>query len=110
MSTNHVGGPKQCVVSLWVAFTAIQNGFILRSTGAGPRTSHLDVAHLRPIHSMSAAAALDGLATSALDGQNPAKPKKAWNADCPGHTNKQWFPMVSKWCRILSINSMGVFL
>ena len=36
-----------------------------------------------------------------------APPKKPWNDDSPVNTNKQWFPMVSKWCRILSMHSMN---
>ena len=26
-------------------------------------------------------------------------PNKPWNGDFPESSNKQWFPMVSKWCR-----------
>ena len=40
-----------------------------------------------------------------VDGRNPAPPEKPWNDDSPVNTNKQWLPMVSKWCRILSIHS-----
>ena len=40
-----------------------------------------------------------------VDGRNPAPPKKPWNDDSPVNTNTQWFPMVSKWCRISSIHS-----
>ena len=37
-----------------------------------------------------------------VDGQNPALPKKPWKDDSLVNTNKQWFPMDSKWCeRIL---------
>ena len=45
-----------------------------------------------------------------VDGQNPAPPKKPWNNDSPVNTNKQRFPMVSKWCRISSNHSMKVLL
>ena len=38
-----------------------------------------------------------------VDGRNPATP--FWNADSPLNTNKQWFVMVSRWCRILFIHS-----
>ena len=31
---------------------------------------------------------------------------KYFTDDSPVNTNKQWFPMVSKWCRISSIHSM----
>ena len=34
-----------------------------------------------------------------MNGRNPAPPKKPWNDDSPVNTNKQWFRMVSKWCR-----------
>ena len=40
-----------------------------------------------------------------VDGRNFAPPKKPWNDDSPVNTNKQWLPMVSKWCRISSIHS-----
>ena len=40
-----------------------------------------------------------------MDGRNPAPPKRPWRDDSPVNTNKQWFPMVSKWGRILSIHS-----
>ena len=40
-----------------------------------------------------------------MDGQNPAPPKKPWNGDSPVNSNKQWFPIVSTWCRISSIHS-----
>ena len=43
---------------------------------------------------------------STVDGRNPAPPKKPWNDDSPVNTNKQWFPMVSKWCRVFSIHSI----
>ena len=33
--------------------------------------------------------------------------EKAWNDDSPVNINKEWFPMVSKWCRISCIHSMG---
>ena len=39
-----------------------------------------------------------------VDGRNPAPPKKPWNDDSLVNTNQQWFPMVSKWCRISSIH------
>ena len=42
-----------------------------------------------------------------VDGRNPAPPKKPRNDDSPVNTNKQWLPMVSKWCRISSIHSTG---
>ena len=35
-----------------------------------------------------------------------APPKKPGNDNSPVNTRKQWFPMVSKWCRILSIHSI----
>ena len=41
-----------------------------------------------------------------VDGQNPAPPKKPRENDCPVNTNKQWFPVVSKWCRISSTHSI----
>ena len=34
-----------------------------------------------------------------------APPKKSWKDDSSVNANKQWFPMVSKWCRNSSINS-----
>ena len=34
-----------------------------------------------------------------------APPQKPWKDDSPVNTNKQWFPTVSKWCRISSIHS-----
>ena len=37
----------------------------------------------------------------------PAPPKKPWHEDSPVNANKQWFPVVSKWCRIPSIRSMA---
>ena len=40
----------------------------------------------------------------AVDGQNPAPPKNPWNDGSLVNTNRPWFPMVSKWCRILSIH------
>ena len=40
-----------------------------------------------------------------LRNPNVAPPKKSWNDDSPAHTNKQWLPMLAKWCRISSINS-----
>ena len=43
-----------------------------------------------------------------VDGRNLAPPNKPWNDDSPVNTNNKSFPMVSKWCRILSIHSMGV--
>ena len=45
-----------------------------------------------------------------VDGRNPAPPKKPWNDDSPVKTNEQWFPMVSTWCRILSIHSIPFIL
>ena len=52
--------------------------------------------------------AIDGLKARlpTVDGRNPAPPKNPWNDGSTVNTNKQWFPMVSKWCRILSIHSM----
>ena len=41
-----------------------------------------------------------------MDGQNPAPPKRPWRNDSPVDTNKQWLPVVSKWCRIMSIHSI----
>ena len=41
-----------------------------------------------------------------VDGRNPAPPKKPWNDDSLVNANKQWFPMASKWCRILSTHSI----
>ena len=46
-----------------------------------------------------------GKGQSAVDGRNPAPPN--WNDDSLVNTNKQWFPMVLKWCRISSIHSMA---
>ena len=40
-----------------------------------------------------------------MDGRNPEPPKKPWGDASPVNTNKQWFPMVSKWCRISSTHS-----
>ena len=34
-----------------------------------------------------------------VDGRNPAPPQRAWKDDSPVNTNKEWLPMVSKWCR-----------
>ena len=48
----------------------------------------------------------DCSAPHTVDGRNPAPPKKPWNVDSPGNTNKQWFLMVSTRCRISSIHSM----
>ena len=45
-----------------------------------------------------------GPAIGTVDGRNPAPPKKPWNDDSLENTNKQGFPIVSKWCRILSIH------
>ena len=42
-----------------------------------------------------------------VDGPKPAPPKKPWNGYSFVNTNKQWFPMVLTWCRILSIHSMS---
>ena len=35
-----------------------------------------------------------------------APPKEPWNDGYPANSNEQWFPMVSKWCRVLSIHCM----
>ena len=45
--------------------------------------------------------------TCLLDGQNPfcTTVQKPWNGDSPLN-KKQWFPMVSQWCRISSIHSI----
>ena len=43
-----------------------------------------------------------------VDGRNPVPPQRPWKDDSPANTNKQWFPMVSKWCRILSIHSRSM--
>ena len=48
--------------------------------------------------------------SNTVDGQNPAPPKKPWNDDSSVNTHKQWFLMVSKWCRISSIHSMGMWV
>ena len=40
-----------------------------------------------------------------VDGRNPAPPKNPWNDDSSVNTNKQWLPLLSKWCRISSIHS-----
>ena len=40
-----------------------------------------------------------------MDVRNPAPPTKPWNDVSLVNINKQWFPMVSKWCRILSTHS-----
>ena len=37
-----------------------------------------------------------------VDGRNPAPPKKPWHA---ANTNKSWFPLVSKRCKISSTHS-----
>ena len=29
-----------------------------------------------------------------------APPKRPWNDNSPVHTNKQWFPIVSRWCEM----------
>ena len=34
-------------------------------------------------------------------------PEKPWNDDSTVNTNQQWFPVVSKWCRMSSIHSMS---
>ena len=39
--------------------------------------------------------------------RNPAPPKKPFYDDSPVNTGKPWFPMVSKWCRILSIHCIS---
>ena len=44
--------------------------------------------------------------TDTVDERNPAPPMKARNDDSPANINKQWFPIVSKWCRISSMNSI----
>ena len=44
--------------------------------------------------------------TPTVDGQNPAPPEKSGNPDSLVNTNKQWFPLVAKSCRISSIYSM----
>ena len=31
-------------------------------------------------------------------GRNPAPPKNPWNDDSPVNPNKQWLPIISKWC------------
>ena len=49
---------------------------------------------------------LSGPHRCTVDGRNPAPPKKPWNDESPVNANKQWFLMVSKWCRISSIHSM----
>ena len=36
-----------------------------------------------------------------------APPENFWNDDSLAKANKQWFPMVLKWCKILSIHSIG---
>ena len=41
-----------------------------------------------------------------MDEIHSAPPKKPWNDDSPVNTNRQWFPMVSNWCRISSTHSM----
>ena len=33
-----------------------------------------------------------------MDGRAP--PKKPWNDNSPLHTNKQWFPMLFRWCEM----------
>ena len=44
-----------------------------------------------------------------MDGRNPAPPQKPCNDDSPANTKKEWFPLLSKWCRISSIHSsMGI--
>ena len=46
----------------------------------------------------------EGTVRNTVDGRNPAPPEKPGNNDPPINTNKQWLPMVSIWCRILSIH------
>ena len=41
-----------------------------------------------------------------VEGRNPAPPKKRWKDESSVNPNKQWFPIVSKWCRISSIHSI----
>ena len=36
----------------------------------------------------------------AVDGRNPAPPKKPWGDASPVNTNKEWFAMISKWCEM----------
>ena len=43
-----------------------------------------------------------------VDGHNPAPLKERWKDDSLVNPNKQWFPMVSKWCRISSIHSITI--
>ena len=40
-----------------------------------------------------------------MDGRNPAPPKNPWNDDSLANANKQGFPVVLKWCRMLSTHS-----
>ena len=40
-----------------------------------------------------------------LDGRNPAPPNKPWGDASPVNTNKHWFAMISKCCRISSTHS-----
>ena len=44
--------------------------------------------------------------THTVDGQKPAPPIKPVNEASPVNTNKQWFFMVSRRCRIFPIHSM----
>ena len=46
------------------------------------------------------------LGLPAVDGRNPALPKKPWNDYSPANANKQWLAMESTWCRISAIHSM----
>ena len=45
-----------------------------------------------------------------VDGRNPAPPKKPWNDDSHVNDDKQWFPMVSSWCRSLPTHRMWACL
>ena len=36
-----------------------------------------------------------------------APPKKLWNTHSPVNTSKQWFPMVSKWCKMDIVHGTG---
>ena len=75
---------------------------LLRS---GDVSSQEDV---EPESSTSSAATRQWPHIHTMHGRNPAPPKKPWNDDSPVNASKPWFPMVSKWCRILSIHSMYV--
>ena len=42
----------------------------------------------------------DWFGDDTVDGRNPAPPEKPRNHDSLVNTNRQWFPIVSKWCEM----------